>query len=120
MVSSEKVSLSRVQLAGALDNLPVGITIIDPNGRILYYNATCARYVDRKPEYIGRDIRACHAKPASVARIDAMLADLRAGRTAEIHYETRRGDHRLAVTVVPFEIGGERLGYIQSFVVLKA
>lgn len=36
MDSTDKGTLGTAQLAGALDNLPVGITLIDPAGHILY------------------------------------------------------------------------------------
>ena len=117
MEPKKKTALDTRPLAMALDQVAVGITIIDLAGRILYFNEYCARFVDRKAEYIGRDIRDCHKKAESVARIDAMLETLHSGRESEIHYETKRGDTHLAVTVVPFETDGELAGFIQSFVV---
>lgn len=117
MENVEKAALSKARPAAALDTLPIGITILDPAGRIFYYNKYCARYVDRKAEYIGRDIRACHKEAESVARIDAILRTLTEGREREVRYENRRGDQHLAVTVSRFEIDGELIGFIQSFVV---
>jgi len=38
------------QRAALLDQLPVGITVIDLQGRILYCNDYCTRLVDRKEE----------------------------------------------------------------------
>ncbi|MDJ0780831.1 MAG: PAS domain-containing protein [Desulfosarcinaceae bacterium] len=105
-------------LAKVLEALPVGITVIDREGRILYYNAYCARYVDRKPEYIGRDIRSCHQRRESIAMIDNMLADLDAGRHQEVAYEAERNGIRLSVRMRPFEVGGKRIGYIQCFTCL--
>ena len=89
------------------------------SGHIVYFNKYCSRYVDRKSEYIGRDIRACHKEAESVARIDAILETLSEGQEREVHYENRRGARHLAVTVSRFEIDGELLGFIQSFVVKK-
>jgi DUF438 domain-containing protein len=69
-MSQEKPkALNADQLALALENVPAGITIVDPGGRILFYNEFCTRYVDRKPEYIGKDIRFCHQKPESIEKI---------------------------------------------------
>ncbi len=117
MERTATTTLHTAHLARALDQLPVGITIIDPTGHILYFNAYCARFVNRKPGHIGRDIRDCHKETESIARIDAMLEALGEGRESEIHYTNRRGENQLAVTVAPFDIDGERIGYIQSFVV---
>lgn len=112
-------AIDTTRLAAAMDHLPVGITIIDTAGIMLYYNAYSARYVDRKPEYIGRDIRTCHAEDASIKKIEGFLKLLAAGSKAEVHYEAERGGVRLAVTVTPFEFGGELVGFIQSFLVKK-
>jgi DUF438 domain-containing protein len=105
--------------ADVMDQLPVGITVLDQGGRILYYNATSARFVDRKPEYLGRDLRACHDKPASVARIDRMFEDLRTGGKDEVHYEAERNGRVLAVTVVPYRVDGSIVGFIQSVTVKR-
>ena len=54
MVTDQKnAALNTDQLAKVLDKIPAGITVIDKEGHILYYNEYCAKYVDRKPEYIG-------------------------------------------------------------------
>ncbi|MCG8619637.1 MAG: PAS domain-containing protein [Desulfobacterales bacterium] len=105
--------------ANVLDVLPVGITIINPAGEILYYNDYCARYVDRKPEYIGRDIRHCHKKDKSIEKIDAVLERLRQGDIEEYHYKSVRNGKKLKVTVSPFIQDGECMGFIQSFIVLN-
>lgn len=117
MTTPINLSDDMAQRAGILDQLPVGITVLDLEGRILYYNATSARFVDRKPEYLGRDLRACHQKKASIARIDRMFAELRTGRQDEVYYETERNGRVLAVTVLPYKIEGEIIGFIQSFTV---
>ena len=108
------------QQADLLDQLPVGITLIDLEGRILYYNAFCARIVDRKPAYIGRDIRSCHKDPASIDRIDRMLEDIRTGMRREATYDTLRNGQTLAVTVSPYRENGKLAGFLQSFVVKSA
>lgn len=103
--------------AALLDQLPVGITVLDLNDRILYYNEYCARLVDRKPEYLGQDIRSCHQNAESVVAIDRILEDIQTGRKKEVYYETERNGKTLAVTILPYEMDGERLGTIQSIIV---
>ena len=98
MEQVKRTELDTRQLAMALEQVAVGITIIDLTGRILYFNEYCARFVDRKAEYIGRDIRDCHKKQESITRIDTMLEELRTGRESEIHYETKRGDKRISTS----------------------
>ena len=100
-----------------LDNIPVGVTVIDLEGRIIYYNKYSARIVDRKPEYIGKDIRSCHNKPSSIEKIDRILEEFKDGREKDVYYEAVRNGRCLAVTVSPFEMDGSIIGFIQSFIV---
>ena len=119
MADRQKGAFSTTQLAMLLDHIPVGITVIDPQGIILYYNEYCSRLVDRKPEYIGRDIRFCHQQPRSIEKIDRVQAELRAGKREEFYYETERNGRKLGVTVSPFKIEGELAGFIHSFVIIR-
>ena len=111
--------LSADQLAMVLEKIPAGITVIDPQGHILYYNEYCTKFVDRKPEYIGRDIRFCHQKTASIDKIDRILSELNADKRKEFYYESERNGNKLGVTVSPFEIDGDRVGFIQCFSIVR-
>ena len=111
--------LNEAQLAMVLEDVPVGITVIDPDGHILYYNAHCTKFVDRKPEYIGKNIAFCHQKSGSVVKIHKMLDEIKNGKMDAVHYEAVRNGKTLAVTVSPFQRDGELIGFIQSFVEKK-
>lgn len=108
------------QRAALLDQLSVGIMVIDLQGRTLYYNDYCTRLVDRKPEYIDEDIRSCHKKAESVVAIDRILDDIHTGRKKDVYYEAERKGKTLAVTISPYEVGGELVGTIQSIIVKRA
>ncbi|MBI5593130.1 MAG: PAS domain-containing protein [Deltaproteobacteria bacterium] len=105
------------ELRSVLDQIPVGITVTDLDGRILYYNESCARIVDRKPEYIGKDIRSCHKKSESITKIDTLLSEIKNGKRENYCYESRRKDKVLSVTISPYKSLGELIGFIQSIVV---
>lgn len=107
------------ELAKVLEKIPVGITIIDLDGQILYYNEYCSRFIDRKPEYIGKNIRFCHQKKESVEKIDKLLDQLTRGKINEYYYESTRNGKKLGVTVSPFELNGNLIGFIQSFTIQK-
>lgn len=117
MSSATKALIDASQLAAVLEHVPAGITVIDEEGRMLYYNTYCAQFVDRKPEYIGRDIRLCHQQPKSIQKIEKMLSDLKKGIAKEFCYEAKRSGNKLGVRIAPFDIGGKR-GLIQRFAVL--
>lgn len=100
-----------------LDTIPVGITLTDPDGRILYFNRYSAEILDRKPAYIGRDVRRCHNETDSISKIDHILAEFKRGGCSEFYYEATRGGTDFAVTVRPLKRQGRLLGCIHSVVI---
>jgi DUF438 domain-containing protein len=102
------------QIPLMIDMIPVAITVIDLAGHIIFYNDYSSRVLDRKPEYLGTDIRDCHQKPETNARIDGMLNEFKAGRREEFYYEAFRYGKDIAVTLSPFEVDGQLIGCIQS------
>lgn len=61
-----------------LEALPMEITIIDRDDRIIAWNERAPRLFPRSEEIIGRDVRTCHSE-GSVRMIDRMLSEMRAG-----------------------------------------
>ena len=112
-------SLGMDHLVRVLDKTPAGITVIDKEGHILYYNEYCARYVDRKPEYIGKNIRFCHQKEESMVKIKRILSELNEGKRDEFYYEAERAGNSLGVTVAPFFVDGLQIGFIQCFSMIR-
>ncbi len=77
-------------LRSVLDQVPVGITVTDLDGIILYYNEYSAQVVDQKSEYIGMDIRSCHKKPESIVKIDTILSEIKDAKLEKYQYESKR------------------------------
>jgi PAS domain S-box-containing protein len=96
------------------DKMPIGITIFDVQGIMLYYNEYSTRIINRKPEHLGRDIRACHSKPQSTARIDAMIDECKKGRREPISYEARPYGKTLLITVTPLEMKGRLTAFLHT------
>ena len=107
------------QIPLILDKIPVAITVIDLKGNILLYNEYSSQILDRKPEYPDTDIRDCHQKPETNARIDSMLNEFKAGRREAFYYEAFRYGKDIAVTLSPFEVDGQLVGCIQSVTLKK-
>ena len=107
------------QIPLILDEIPVAITVIDLEGHILFYNEYSSQVLDRKPEYLGADIRDCHQKPETNAKIDRMLDEFKAGRREEFYYAAFRYGKDIAVTLSPFEVDGKLIGCIQSVTLKK-
>jgi PAS domain S-box-containing protein len=101
------------------DKIPVAITVIDLEGNILFYNRYSSRVLDRKPEHLGTDIRDCHQKPETNAKIDQMLNEFKTGRREEFYYEAFRYGKNICVTLSPFEVDGQLIGCIQSVIIKR-
>jgi PAS domain S-box-containing protein len=105
------------ELRSVLDQIPVGITVTDLEGKIRYYNKYSAQIVDRKPEYIGMDIRSCHKKPESIIKIDTILSEIKDGKRENYCYESKRKDKVLSITISSYKQLGKLIGFIHSIVV---
>jgi sensor histidine kinase regulating citrate/malate metabolism len=102
----------------AIECMGVGVTIISPKGTLLYYNRTAAKILDRKPEFIGKDVHSHHKKAASNEKLDQMLQEFEKGRTAPFYYGARPYGKDIVVTLSPILKNGEFIGSVQS-VMLK-
>lgn len=98
----------------ALDSLDLAVTLIDPQGIILYYNRRAAEILDRRPEYIGANAHTHHQKAASNRQFDRMLDGFRAGRREPFHYRANPYGKPLRVTIAPIVEQGRLVGCTQS------
>jgi DUF438 domain-containing protein len=98
----------------AMDCMGVAVTIIDTEGTLLYYNKQAAKILDRKPEYVGKDVHSHHKKATSNRKIDLMLRDFQKGRTEPFHYESNPYGKIILVTLSPILENGKFIGCVQS------
>ncbi len=98
----------------AMECMGVAVTLIDVKGHLLYYNKQAAKILDRKPEYIGKDIHSHHRKVTSNQKLDVMLQDFQKGRTDPFHYEARPYGETLIVTLSPILENDRFTGCVQS------
>jgi len=103
----------------AFHQMAVALTVTDLDGRILFYNDYAARIFNRKPEHLGRDVRDCHNKDESKARIDRLLADYRAGGREEQAWQVVREGVRFQVRVAPLLVEGRPAGLIHAGMILS-
>ena len=96
-----------------LNEMPVAVTAVDAEGKVIYYNDYAAATLVRKPSQLGEDVRRFH-KPESVEKIDAMLAEFKAGRTEPYQWKVR--DDRLILIVAPLLEGGKYAGCFECVV----
>jgi len=61
-----------------LEAMPVELTILDANDRIIGWNKDGARIFDRPARVLGGDVRACHSEK-SLGMVERMLGEMKAG-----------------------------------------
>jgi len=97
----------------AMECMGVAVTIIDPQGTLLYYNKQAEKILDRKPEYIGKDVHSHHKRAASNKKLDMMLEDFQKGRTEPFHYQARPYGETILVILSPIFEDAKFVGCVQ-------
>jgi DUF438 domain-containing protein len=77
LLNTGMLTLDQVDLL--LRSLPVDVTFVDEQDKVRYFSQTRERIFNRTPAIIGREVQNCHP-PQSVARVQQILDDFRAGR----------------------------------------
>jgi PAS domain S-box-containing protein len=99
------------------DQMAVAITVLDLNGVILFYNDHAPRILDRKPEYLGRDVCELH-NPASTAKIRAMLEAYKNGEAKEFVWRLARNGQEFVIRLTPLMRDGRIAGAVHIAMVL--
>ena len=102
-----------------LEQVGLGVTIVDRHGTVMYYNKWASEHLDRQPAYLGHSVHERHRRRITNARFDAMLKLFVDGRIEPVRYVARPyGKTTLLVTVSPIRIDGELVG-LSQLVLLK-
>ena len=72
-------NLSKEQLAGILETLPVDISFVDENDTVKFWNKHETRAFKRPNSALGRTVQECHP-PKSVDNVNQVLSDLKSGK----------------------------------------
>lgn len=102
----------------AVDQMAVALTVIDLEARIVFFNDFATRILDRKPEYIGMDIRECHKVQASNDKIDKILDSYKNGSTEQHTWQLPRDGNLFAVRVAPLIMDGKPQGLVHTVMLL--
>jgi len=86
----ETGALSLEQIRLIFCNLPVDITFVDENDTVRFFSQTRERIFERTPAIIGRKVQNCHP-PQSLARVQQILDDFRAGRKDSAEFWIQMG-----------------------------
>lgn len=83
------------------DQLPISVTLLDLEDRMVRYSRNAPRFVKRTPDIIGRNVRNCHP-PSSVATIDNILNEYQKGWRGEYAWKSGKEGVISTVRVGPF------------------
>ncbi len=103
-----------------VETLPAAVTVFDAQGIMLYFNERAGEILDRKPEYLGRDIQVCHQKAETREMFQDILDQFQAGRTEPYNFRVTRGEKDLFARVAPLRDGDRLVACIQVAVLLEA
>ena len=78
-ISAGVGQLTPDQLKALVGVLPVDLTFVDADDRVAFFSEGKDRIFARSPSIIGRKVQNCHP-PQSVAVVDLILSDFRAGK----------------------------------------
>lgn len=77
-VVSETGNLSAEQVILAFNHLPVDITIVDENDKVVFFNKAKDRFFPRSPAIVGRLVQNCHP-PESVHIVEKIVEAFKTG-----------------------------------------
>ena len=72
-------NLSKEQLGGILETIPVEISFVDENDLVKFWNKHETRIFKRPVSVIGKSVQNCHPKD-SVDKVNQILSDFKSGR----------------------------------------
>ncbi len=72
-------NLSKEQLAGILEAIPVEISFVDESDSVKFWNKHETRIFKRPASVIGKSVQNCHPKD-SVDKVNQILSDFKSGK----------------------------------------
>jgi len=105
--------LTREIVDAILETLPVEITVLDENDRIIAWNTRRARIFSRPAEVLGKDVRSCHSVK-SLDMVERLLREMKSGEreTARFWYDQMVEGRSQKILVDYFAIRGEKSRYL--------
>ena len=89
-------NLSREQLEGILEAIPVEISFVDEDDLVKFWNKHETRIFKRPISVIGKSVQNCHPKQ-SVDKVNQILSDFRSGRQDSAAFWINLGDRKVYI-----------------------
>lgn len=110
--------LSKEQIEGILEALPIDLMFIDENEKLRYYNKAYKEPRKRLDAVLGKDIRSCHKKE-SFSRVEAVISNLKNGKKDKEEFWVSYNDRLLNRFIAVKSKDGRYLGMIEYIFNLK-
>jgi len=89
-------NLSREQLEGILEAIPVEISFVDENDLVKLWNKHETRIFQRPLSVIGKSVQNCHPKQ-SVDKVNQILSDFKSGRKDSAEFWINLGERKVYI-----------------------
>ena len=89
-------NLSREQLEGILEAIPVEISFVDENDLVKLWNKHETRIFKRPISVIGKSVQNCHPKQ-SVAKVNQILSDFKSGKKDSAEFWINLGERKVYI-----------------------
>ena len=89
-------NLSREQLEGILEAIPVEISFVDENDLVKLWNKHETRIFKRPISVIGKSVQNCHPKQ-SVDKVNQILSDFKSGRQDSAEFWINLGEEKVCI-----------------------
>ena len=89
-------NLSREQLEGILEAIPVEISFVDENDLVKLWNKHETRIFKRPISVIGKSVQNCHPKQ-SLDKVNQILSDFKSGRKDSAEFWINLGERKVYI-----------------------
>lgn len=107
-------NLSREQLEGILEAIPVEISFVDENDLVKLWNKHETRIFKRPISVIGKSVQNCHPKQ-SVDKVNQILSDFKSGRQDSAEFWINLGERKVYIRYFAVrDKAGKYLGTLEA------
>ena len=107
-------NLSREQLEGILEAIPVEISFVDENALVKFWNKHETRIFRRPLSVIGQSVQNCHPKH-SLDKVNQILSDFKSGKRDSAEFWINLGEKKVYIRYFAVrDKAGKYLGTLEA------
>ena len=107
-------SLSKEQLEGILEAMPLDISFVDENDLVRFWNKHETRIFKRPVSVLGKPVQSCHPK-GSVHKVNQILSDFKGGKRDSAEFWIDLGGRKVYIRYFAVrDEAGDYLGTLEA------